>query len=226
MEPYYAQMEAIDKAFIEKNPGSYASLFMLRFRIGQMSLQEGEAIYSRIPAGLQQTPFGKEIKKELDGLRGGSPGSMAHVFTKSDINGNTLSLGDYKGKYVLIDFWASWCGPCRKGNPHLKKLSAQYKDKGFEIIGISDDDSKPEAWKKAVEQDGIGIWKHVLRGLDMKKREKNEPNPEDISDYYGIHSLPTKILIGPDGMIVGRYGGGGEDDDAMDKKLAEVFGKM
>ncbi|WP_126246655.1 TlpA disulfide reductase family protein [Chitinophaga rhizosphaerae] len=226
MEPYYAQMEVIDKAFIEKNPVSFASLFMLRFRISQMSLQEGENIYNRIPAALQQTSFGKEIRKELDGLRGGSPGSMAHVFTKSDINGNTLSLGDYRGKYVLIDFWASWCGPCRKGNPHLKQLYAQYKDKGFEIIGISDDDSKPEAWKKAVEQDGIGMWKHVLRGLDMKKREKHQPNPEDISDYYGIHSLPTKILIGPDGMIIGRYGGGGEDDDAMDKKLAEVFGKM
>ncbi len=97
---------------------------------------------------LKQTGFGKEIKEELDGLRGGSPGSVAHVFAKNDINGQPLSLADYKGKYVLIDFWASWCGPCRKGNPHLKSLYAKYKEKGFEIIGISDDDSKPEAWKK------------------------------------------------------------------------------
>lgn len=178
-----------------------------------------------MPPDVQQSSFGKEIKKELDGLRSGSPGSAAYVFSKTDINGQPLSLRDYKGKYVLVDFWASWCVPCRKGNPHLKTLYAKYKDKGLEIIGISDDDGRPEEWKKAVAQDGIGIWKHVLRGLDMEKRQRKEPNPEDISDHYGIHSLPTKILIDPNGMIIGRYGGGGENDEAMDKKLAEVMEK-
>lgn len=225
MEPYYEKMEAIDKDFIEKHPASYASAYLLRFRISNMSLREAEACYNRMPPNLQQSSFGKEIKKELDGLRSGSPGSEAYVFSKTDINGQPLSLHDYKGRYVLIDFWASWCVPCRKGNPHLKTLYAKYKSKGLEIIGISDDDSRPEEWKKAVGQDGIGIWKHVLRGLDMEKRQKKEPNPEDISDRYGIHSLPTKILIDPNGMIIGRYGGGGEDDEAMDKKLAEVMGK-
>lgn len=114
--------------------------------------------------------------------------------------------------------------PCRKGNPHLLSLYSKYKEKGFEIVGVSDDDSNHDAWKKAVAKDGIGVWKHVLRGLDMKKRMNGEENPEDISDYYGIHSLPTKILIGPDGVILGRYGGGGENDEAMDKKLKEIFG--
>jgi thiol-disulfide isomerase/thioredoxin len=223
MEPYYEKMEAIDKDFIEKHPASYASAYLLRFRISGMPLAEAEACYNRMPPALQQSSFGKEIKKEVDGLRSGSPGSEAYVFSKTDINGQPLSLQDFKGRYVLIDFWASWCVPCRKGNPHLKELYAKYKDKGLEIIGISDDDSRPEEWKKAVSQDGIGIWKHVLRGLDMQKRQKKEPNPEDISDRYGIHSLPTKILIDPKGMIVGRYGGGGENDEAMDKKLAEVF---
>lgn len=225
MEPYYEKMDAIDKDFIEKHPASYASAYLLRFRISSMSLREAESSYNRMPPDLQQSSFGKEIKKELDGLRSGSPGSEAYVFSKTDINGQPLSLRDYKGKYVLIDFWASWCVPCRKGNPHLKELYAKYKNKGLEIIGISDDDSRPEEWKKAVNQDGISIWKHVLRGLDMQKRQRKEPNPEDISDHYGIHSLPTKILIDPNGMIIGRYGGGGENDEAMDKKLAEVLGK-
>ncbi|GEP96292.1 TlpA disulfide reductase family protein [Chitinophaga cymbidii] len=224
MEPYYEKMNAIDKDFIEKNPASFASAYLLRFRIGSMKLPEAEASYNRMPPAVQQSAFGKEIKKELEGLRGGSPGSQAYVFSKTDINGQPLSLNDYKGKYVLVDFWASWCVPCRKGNPHLKALYAKYKDKGLEIIGISDDDGRPDAWKKAVAQDGIGHWKHVLRGLDMQKRQRKEPNPEDISDYYGIHSLPTKILIDPKGMIIGRYGGGGENDEAMDKKLAEVMG--
>lgn len=224
MTPYYEKMEAIDMDFIEKHPASYASAYLLRFRISGMPLPEAEAAYNRMPPALQQSSFGKEIKKEVDGLRSGSPGSEAYVFSKTDINGQQLSLQDFKGRYVLIDFWASWCVPCRKGNPHLKELYSKYKSKGLEIIGISDDDSSPDKWKKAVEQDGIGIWKHVLRGLDMQKRQRKEPNPEDISDHYGIHSLPTKILIDPKGMIIGRYGGGGENDEAMDKKLAEVLG--
>ncbi|RYG08102.1 MAG: TlpA family protein disulfide reductase, partial [Chitinophagaceae bacterium] len=138
-----------------------------------------------------------------------------------DIGGKPLSLADFKGKYVLLDFWASWCVPCREGNPHLKKLYAQYKNKGLEIIGVSDDDSKPYAWKAAVAQDQIGMWKHVLRGL--KRVGDTYDRTNDISENFGIHTLPTKILIDRNGKIVGRYGGGGESDEAMDKKLAEIF---
>ncbi|NIG55109.1 AhpC/TSA family protein [Chitinophaga sp. Cy-1792] len=226
MEPYYDQMEKIDMDFIKSHPASYVAASILRWRVSGIPLQEGEQYYAAMPAALQQSNDGKQIRKELDGLKMGSPGSEAHVFAKKDINGENLSLADFKGKYVLVDFWASWCVPCRKSNPHLKTLYAKYKDKGFEIIGISDDDRNDAAWKKAVAQDGIGIWKHVLRGLDMDRRMANKPNPEDISDYYGIHSLPTKILIDPNGMIIGRYGGGGENDEAMDKKLAAIFGNI
>lgn len=224
MEPYYDEMEKTDKAFISQYPDSYVSAQLLRYRVSSMPLSEGEAFYAKMSPAMQQSSDGLEIKKELDGLRAGSPGSPAHAFTKTDINGVPINLADYKGKYVMLDFWASWCGPCRKGNPHLKELYGKYSAKGFEIIGVSDDDSNHDTWKKAVNQDGIGIWRHVLRGLDWSKREKNLPNPEDVSDYYGIHSLPTKILIDPQGMIIGRYGGGGEDDEAMNKKLKEIFG--
>lgn len=226
MEPYYEQLEKIDMAFIDKHPNSYVAANLLRWRVSNMPLAEGEKYYSRMSPALQQSSDGRAIRKELDGLQMGSPGSMAHEFTKQDINGQTLSLASLRGKYVLLDFWASWCGPCRKGNPHLKSLYSKYKDKGLEIVGVSDDDRDLAAWKKAVEQDGIGIWRHVLRGLDMEKRMANQPNPDDISDYYGIHSLPTKILIDPQGKIIGRYGGGGEDDEAMDKKLASIFGAI
>lgn len=223
MEPYYEEFEKQDYAFADAHPGSYVTAYILRYRIGNMPLAKGEQYYAKMPASLQQSEDGKEIRSELDKLKMGSPGSKAYGFTKTDINGQPLSLSDFKGKYVLLDFWASWCVPCRKGNPHLKSLYALYKEKGLEIIGISDDDRNAAAWKKAVEKDGIGIWKHVLRGLDMDLRMANKPNPEDISEYYGIHSLPTKILIDPNGVIIGRYGGGGEGDEAMDKELSKIF---
>jgi thiol-disulfide isomerase/thioredoxin len=122
---------------------------------------------------MQQSGPGKEIAKEIDQLRSGSPGSIAKDFSATDLNGRKFTLSDLKGKYILIDFWASWCVPCRKSMPHVKELYARYKDKGLEIIGVSDDDNNQAAWKKAVDKDGTGIWHNVLRGLDWEKRRKN-----------------------------------------------------
>ena len=107
----------------------------------------------------------------------------------------------------------------------MLSLYSLYRDKGFEIIGVSDDDRNHEAWKNAVDKDGIGVWKHVLRGFDLDKRMKGEKNPFDISEKYGIATLPTKILVDPDGRIIGRYGESIEDVEAMDKKLSTIFGK-
>ena len=145
---------------------------------------------------------------------------MAKNFATTDINGEKISLRDFKGKYVLLDFWASCCVPCRAGNPHLKELYSKYHDKGIEFIGVSDDDSKPEAWHKAVEKDDLP-WRHVLRGFDIEKMMNNQPNPNDISSKYGISSLPTKILIDRSGKIIGRYS---EESGALDAKLKEIFG--
>ena len=222
MDPYYDRIRKIDEDFMDQHPASYVTASILRSRISGMPLQEGEARFNKLTTEIKNSELGKTIQKELDGLRMGSPGAKAYVFASKELRGEPLSLADYKAKYVLVDFWASWCVPCRKGNPHLLSLYSKYKDKGFEIIGISDDDSKPEAWQKAVEKDGIGVWKHVLRGL--KYDGKNFDRTNDISEHFGIHSLPTKILIDPNGMIIGRYGGGGENDAAMDRKLAEIFG--
>jgi len=113
--------------------------------------------------------------------------------------------------------------PCRKGNPHLIALYNRYKESGLEIIGVANDDNAVDAWKRAVVQDKIGIWRHILSGYDRKASEQEKS--EYINVRYGIHTLPTKILIDKNGIIIGRYGGGGEDDAAMEKKLAEVFSK-
>lgn len=219
--PFNNRMSKIDNEFINSHPDSYLTAYLLRYKMSSLSLDKANELYGKLTDRIKKSKYGKEIVGEIKNLQGGSPGGIASVFSSTDINGKPLSLADFKGQYVLLDFWASWCVPCRKGNPHLLSLYSKYKDKGLEIIGVSDDDSNHDAWKKAVAQDNIGVWKHVLRGL--KRTETGYDKSADISEPYGIHTLPTKILIDPNGVIIGRYGGGGENDAAMDKKLAEVF---
>jgi len=219
MEPFYEEMQNLEQNYIEQNPNSFLAAYFVSNRVSSIPLEKGLLYHSKFSPEVQTSYFGKLVKSELDKLKGGSPGSKASAFTTVDIKGKTLSLSDFRGQYVLIDFWASWCKPCRAGNPHLIKLYKKYHTKGVEFIGISDDDSNPKAWHKAVEKDSIGMWRHVLRGL---KREGDSYN-NDITEGYAVHSLPTKILIDPNGIIVGRYGGGGEDDEAMDRKFEEIF---
>lgn len=219
LAPYFAEMDQQDYIFFDKNPQSYVTVYMMRFHVGDLTLDSMKLFYNRLGTALQQTQYGKNIAEEIEKLRNGSPGSVAKDFATVDINGNNLKLSDYKGKYVLLDFWASWCVPCRKGNPHLKELYAKYKDKGIEFVGIADDDRAEDKWKEAVAKDGIGIWKHVRRGL--KYANGTYDRSSDISENFGIHTLPTKILIDKNGMIIGRYG---EQEEGLNRKLKEIFG--
>jgi len=223
LEPYGERYRAISMDFIKAHPDSYVAASQLRGLVSSLSVTSLKEIYNNFSDRVKKSSYGAKIQKELKELEQGSPGSMATMFHKTDIKGQPFNLADYKGKkIILIDFWASWCAPCRHSNPHLLKLYAKYKDKGLEIVCVSDDDNSPDAWKKAVAQDGTGAWKHVLRGFKMTKTGGFDTT-NDISSFYGIHTLPTKILIDKDGRIIGRYGGGGENDEAMDKKLEEIF---
>jgi thiol-disulfide isomerase/thioredoxin len=224
LTPYHAETKEITDRFLTTHPTSFVTAYLLRFErgISDMALQ---GYYDRFPEKVQNSSYGKALKEELDNRKKGVPGAMAAAFTTKDLEGKTLSLNDYKGKYVLLDFWASWCVPCRKGNPHLKELYAKYKGKGFEVIGVTDDDRNPDAWKKAVEKDELP-WKTILRGLKMTVNGDNVniDRTNDISSRYNISSLPTQVLIDPNGKIIGRYGGdGGEIHDALDEKLAELL---
>jgi thiol-disulfide isomerase/thioredoxin len=222
LEPHHIEMNEIINTSLWQHPDSYVTAYYLRFKATELSEDTLKKWYAGFSPAVKSSRFGKALNEEIKKKSIGVPGAMAAGFSSNDINGQKLSLSDFRGKYVLLDFWASWCLPCRKGNPHLKELYSKYKDKGFEIIGVSDDDSKPEAWKKAVEKDEIGIWKHVLRGM-KRTPEGGFDRSEDKSDAYNIHSLPTKILIGPDGKIIGRYGESGGDEEAMDNQLSKIF---
>jgi thiol-disulfide isomerase/thioredoxin len=219
--PYNKRTDKLDYDFFIKHPNSYVTAYMMRFHVSEWTLDTLQMIYDNMNETVKQSSYAKDLAKEIQDLRGGSPGSMAKDFSATDINGNKLTLADFKGKYVLLDFWASWCVPCRKGNPHLKELYAKYKDKGIEFIGVSDDDRDPNAWRKAVEKDGLP-WLHVLRGLDMQKRLNGLPNETEISDRFGIHTLPTKILIDRAGMIIGRFG---EEEQELNEMLQKIFDK-
>lgn len=221
--PMGLKYAGIEKQILEQYPSSTEAADILIISIGRMPLQQGMASYARLSEEAKNSPSGKRIKDQLDRMNAGSPGAMASNFTSTELKGGELSLSDYRGKYVLIDFWASWCVPCRNGNPHLLGLYAKYKEKGFEIIGVASDDGNDDKWRAAVEQDKIGVWKHVLRGYDREKQKAGQKNENDISENYGIATLPTKILIDPQGKIIGRYESGGENDVAMDKKLAAIF---
>lgn len=224
-EPLINSMDSINRHFIKSHNDSYLSVYLAISEVHKMSLQELNALYDNYTYRIKESNYGKEFKTELDKLRHSSVGAVAADFSKTDINGNKVSLADFKGqKYVLVDFWASWCVPCRKGNPHLIELYNKYKDHGFEIIGVADDDRNHTAWKNAVAKDNIGIWKHVLRGLDVNKNTKNELNPDDLSKSYSISTLPTKILINKEGIIIGRYSAEPSSEAELDNKLAEIFG--
>lgn len=135
-------------------------------------------------------------------------GNLAPDFTGTTPDGKQISLQDYRGKYVLIDFWASWCGPCRKENPTVVKAYNQFKDRGFDILGVSLDNDKSN-WEKAIAKDGL-VWKQVseLKGWSGSTAKK-----------YGVRNIPTNFLIDPDGMIVARSLRG----DALIAKLNELL---
>lgn len=219
LAPYNAEMKELNHNFIDSHPASYVTAYLLRYD-RTFNTAELQARYDLLPDKVRKSGFGKTIAQELEKRKIGVPGAVAADFSRNDINGKMLSLSAYKGKYVLLDFWASWCVPCRKLNPHLKELYAKYKDQGLEVIGVSDDDRDTTAWRNAVSKDGLP-WRQVLRG--MKRNGDQIDRTNDLLDKYNVHSLPTHVLMGPDGIIVGRYGGDGEEHEVLDKKLETIF---
>lgn len=209
--PYFEDVREAYLDFFEKHPQSFVTAYYLSQNVIEMNqgtfpTDSLQTYYNRFRGQVKGSWYGQKINVELTNRKIAVPGKEATDFTHKDINGQTLSLTSFRGKYVLLEFWGSWCLPCRKGNPHLKELYNRYKDKGFDIVGIAKDDDSKAAWRKAVEQDGLP-WHQILVGdLDIK---------------YNVTSYPTKILVDKQGIIIGCFG---EDEIQLDKQLNSIFG--
>ena len=198
------------QAFIRVHPHSPVSLVELSGMFYSEDYDTLRVLYGELDRSIQQTRLGVTLAKRLDILQRTALGQHAMDFTQSGMDSQAVQFSAYsKGRYVLLDFWASWCGPCRAENPNVLKAYNEFKDRNFVVLGVSlDDDGK--RWKEAVAKDGMP-WMQVS---DLKGW-KNE-----AAQQYGIQAIPANFLVDPNGVIIAKNLRG----PALQKKLAEVLG--
>ncbi|MDR3696963.1 TlpA disulfide reductase family protein [Mucilaginibacter sp.] len=207
------EQKAVIKMFILSNSNSYLSILAL-YSVGGPSPDPGEldTLYNSLSPELKNMEAAKVFKTQLDALRHTSVGVIAPDFTQNDMNGVPVKLSSFRGKYVLLDFWASWCGPCREENPNVVKAYNKYKDKNFTILSVSLD--KPEgrnSWLAAIKSDGLS-WTQVS---DLKFWSN------EAATLYSITSIPSNFLIDPNGKIVAKDLRGSD----LENMLEQVLGK-
>ena len=206
-----AEQEAATLAFIKSNPSSAISLEAIIALGGSMPEYEKVApLYESLTADVKNSPSGKVYARSLENMKATMVGAIAPEFTQNDPNGNPVKLSDFRGKYVLIDFWASWCGPCRAENPNVVQAFNDFKDKGFTVLGVSlDNEQGRQNWLNAIEKDGL-TWTQVS---DLKYWNN------EVSRMYGIRSIPQNLLLDPNGKILAKNLRG----KALLDKLAEIL---
>lgn len=198
------------KNFIKTHPKSAMSAFILANDLNNPSipLSEIEECLTYIDSSLINNSNIKLVNKRMEDKRGTMVGYKATNFTQPNTEGKQVSLSDFKGKYVLIDFWASWCRPCRMENPNVVAAYNRYKDKGFTILGVSMDSNR-DPWLAAIQQDNL-TWTHVsdLKGWG-----------NEVGKLYGVSGIPQNYLIDKEGKIVAKDLRGA----ALEEKLAEII---
>lgn len=199
-------------AFIVAHPRSLVAVYALyRDFSYRLSPEEIRANLNLLDPSLLETPYAKVLQGLVETLETVAVGRRAPDFTSTDPSGQPVKLSDHLGKgYLLIDFWAAWCGPCRRENPNVVNTYHRYKDKGFSVFGISLDRNKA-AWLAAIEKDGLA-WTHVS---DLRYWNS------EAAGLYGVRAIPSNLLVDKDGVIVARNLRGEE----LRKTLAELYGE-
>ena len=208
--------DALDKAvkaniiaFAKANPASVVGPYLIMRSAYQFELPELQDAAAKFDTSLNASTYVQTIRKRIDVLKAVQIGQVAPDFTMNDTTGKPVTLSSLKGKILLVDFWASWCGPCRGENPNVVRAYQGYNIKGFDVIGVSFDKDHTK-WVKAIKDDGL-TWNHVsdLQGWGNAAGKQ-----------YGIMSIPSNVLLDKEQKIIGRNLRG-ED---LTKKLLELLG--
>ncbi|WP_158447799.1 peroxiredoxin family protein [Aquimarina longa] len=200
----------ISKKFIEEYPNCLESTKVLNRYMRDWGKEISNELFSKMNIDIKESDYGKEISHYLSLPKKPEIGEKFVDFSLKNIEGKEIKLSDINAKYTLIEFWSSWCGPCRKSNPELVKEYKKYKAQGFEIIGVSLDKNK-ESWIEAIKKDSL-TWPNII---DLKGFEG------DISLIYEVNGIPDNFLMDQNGIIIERRLRG----DKLKNKLKEIFEK-
>ena len=206
-----AKTEKTIDSLVTNYPDCHASALIINnFVVKNKDLAEVERMYDGLTPRIKNAYLGRKLKATIDNIKKTSLGNVAPDFTLQAPDGKNVSLADFRGKYVLLDFWASWCGPCLREVPNVKKVYDKYHDKGFEILSVSLDDKK-DNWTNAIEKYDLN-WVHVssLQGWDCP-----------VAKLYNVSGVPAMLLIDKEGKIIATKLRG----ELLMEKVAEQFGE-